>query len=190
MPGPRLIDAYLHDLRRQLPADVVAELADGLHEAHEHFLRQGLPPHEAAQAAVADFGTPREVITAFSRNAPGRRLATRLLATGPLVGGCWAAVLLTDPSWHTLPSTARLLFPLLLLSVITLLAVAWRGPYARIRPAAQAASLGLLAVDATAIAAVITAGLVPSLLPGLAVCASITRITLTGRALPTVARSS
>ena len=106
------------------------------------------------------------------------------------MGGCWAAVLLTNPFWHGLPATVRLLFPLLLLGVIALLAVAWRGPYDRIRPTAGAAALGLIAVDTAAVAIVMSAGPVPSLLPGLATCSSLARIALTSHALPAMLRSS
>jgi hypothetical protein len=35
----------------------------------------------------------------FTRQAPGRRAARLLLATGPLVGACWAAALTSGRAW-------------------------------------------------------------------------------------------
>jgi len=77
------------------------------------------------------------------------RLAARLLANGPLVDGCRAAVLFAGPFWHGLPATARLLFALLPLGVIALLAVAWRGAYDGIGPATRVA-VGLIVASSPA----------------------------------------
>jgi hypothetical protein len=58
VPGD-LISAYLADLHRRLPAGLTEEIADGLAEASEQHLAAGLNAHNAAQAAVAEFGDAR-----------------------------------------------------------------------------------------------------------------------------------
>jgi arginine deiminase len=68
--------------------------------------------------------------------------------------------------------------------VYALPAVAWRGPYDRSRPAARVAGLGLIVGDTAAVAVVVSAGPVPSLLPTQATCTSLARIALTYQALP------
>lgn len=42
MPGHRLIQIYLLDLRKALPAGIVDELTDGLLETYDHHRSQGL----------------------------------------------------------------------------------------------------------------------------------------------------
>ncbi|MGW3247936.1 permease prefix domain 1-containing protein [Streptomyces sp. NPDC001070] len=184
MATPHLIGAYLDALRDRLPADIAAELADGLIASYDDLREQGHAPDAAAKAAIADFGTLEQVTDAFAHIAPGRRLARRLLATGPLVGGCWATVLLTTPTWQSIPAVVHAAVPLTLLVVIGLLAVAWRGPYRRIRPAATAAGTGLVTLDAGALAmlALLAPPLTGPLL--LAATASACRLALTLRALP------
>lgn len=99
MSGSGIIRDYLAALSAQLPAPVVDELADGLAETRERYLRQGLPPVDAAQAAVTEFGEPRVIIASFARSNPARLTARRLLRVGPGVGACWAAALLTARAW-------------------------------------------------------------------------------------------
>ncbi|MDX2645409.1 permease prefix domain 1-containing protein [Streptomyces sp. PA03-1a] len=178
-----LIGAYLDALHERLPADIAAELTDGLLASYDDLRDQGLAPDAAAEVAIADFGTLEQVTAAFAHIAPGRRLARGLLATGPLVGGCWATVLVTTPTWRTMPAAAHAALPLALL-VVSALAVAWRGPYRRIRPAAIAAGTGLVALDAAALT--MFALLAPTLTGPLvlAATASACRLALTLRALP------
>ena len=96
--GPtRLIGDYLTDLSAQLPAPIVAELADGLDQTHQRHLGQGLSTDAAATAAVAEFGEPHVLIAAFTFASPARGAARRLLATGPLVGACWGTALIHRP---------------------------------------------------------------------------------------------
>ena len=83
MAQPRLITGYLSALSAQLPAPVVAELADGLGETHLHYLRQGLDPDAAARAAVAEFGEPSLVIAGFAAVSPARRVARWWAPAGP-----------------------------------------------------------------------------------------------------------
>jgi hypothetical protein len=125
MPQPRLIRDYLAVLAAQLPAPIVEELADGLAETYQSYLRQSLPPGLAAESAVAEFGDPHLIVAEFARVNPARRGARRLLLTGPAVGGCWAAVLITGRAWAwPIPLPARIGFGLVLLTVIGLLAAA------------------------------------------------------------------
>src|ERR1035438_10916791 len=95
MPQTSLITDYLTVLSAQLPAPVVEELADGLDQTQQHYVKQGLNPDAAAGAALAEFGEPQVVVAAFTRLSPGRHAARRLLAAGPVVGGGWGAALMT-----------------------------------------------------------------------------------------------
>ncbi len=153
MSGPRLISDYLAVLAAELPASIVEELADGLAETYRSHLRQGLAPDQAAESAVAEFGDPHAIAADFTRVNPARRGARRLLATGPVVGGCWAALLITGRAWAwPVPLPARIGFGLTLLTVIGLLAAA--ALWTRYRPAARAGiagCLGIAAIDTIAI---------------------------------------
>ena len=99
MPGSGLIASYLDALSRQLPGQVVEELADGLEETYRRHLGLGLAPDAAAEAAVAEFGDPELIAAGFTRAHPARRAALRLLAAGPAVGLCWAVALITSRAW-------------------------------------------------------------------------------------------
>src|SRR5437762_2472077 len=80
----------------------------------------------------------RVVVAAFTRQAPGRRTALRLLATGPLVGLCWGAGLASGHAWTwPVPVPLRLVVGTgLLLAVACLAAAATGRRYARTRLAA------------------------------------------------------
>ena len=120
---PRLIRGYLEVLAAQLPGPIVEELADGLTETHRSYLSRGLSADAAAEAAVAEFGSAKEILAGFARVNPARRTARRLLGFGPVVGGCWAAALATSRAWPgSLPT--RVALGLALVSCIGLLAVA------------------------------------------------------------------
>jgi uncharacterized membrane protein len=188
MPQASLITDYLSVLSAQLPAPLVEELADGLDETHQHFLTQGLTPDAAAGAAVAEFGEPEVIVAAFTRLSPARHTARRLLATGPVIGGCWAAALITGRAWTwPVPATVRLLFGVALISVIGLLAAAAFGRrYLSARRAGAVACAGITALDTVMLIMVMLA--IPVLIWPviLAVAASATRLTFTARALRTV----
>ena len=162
MASHQLIGAYLGSVAPRLPADTVDELADGLTETYRRHRRAGLDADTAARSAVREFGAPDLVVAAFVRQSAGRRTARALMSTGPLVGLCWAATLLTVIAALALAATAR----------------TWR----RTRIAALA-GLGLVALDATLVAAVV------ALRPGfvwpmvLAVPASLARLAFTTRFL-------
>ncbi len=186
MAGHHLIDGYLAIMARRLPADAVDELTDGLTETYQRYLSDGRDPDAAANAAIAEFGEPDLILDSFVRQSAGRRTARALLCSGPAVGGCWAAALIVGHAWSwPVPALPRLAFGLTLLAVIATLAIAAtaRRSYRRTRITA-AAGLGLIAIDVTMLA---TAGFVAPAFRwpvALAVAASLTRATLTARAMP------
>jgi hypothetical protein len=149
MPGPRLIDGYLAALSADLPGWIVEELADGLDESYRRYLGQGLVPDAAERAAVAEFGEPRVIVAAFTDASRGRKTARRLLAAGPVVGLCWAVVLISARAWTwPVPVVARVLFGVALIAVIGLLAAAALGRHYRlVCRAAAAACVGTALLD-------------------------------------------
>jgi hypothetical protein len=185
MPEPGLIRDYLVTLRVQLPAQIVEELADGLYQTHGRYLGQGLDPDAAAEAALAEFGEPQAVLTAFTSMSPARRAARRLLATGPMVGACWGGALITGRAWTwPVPMAARVLFGMMLITVIGLLAAAAFGRrYRSVGRAGAAGCVGIATLDAAMIIALmlaVPAMVWPMILP---VAASMARITFTARTL-------
>lgn len=191
MASHQLIDQHLAELARLLPGQAVDELADGLYETWQHHLATGLPPAAAARVAIAEFGTTAEITAAFTAQAPGRRAAQLLLATGPLVGLCWGASLVTGQVWTwPIPMAAIAVFAAALLATVTALlaAATSRHSYRRTR-LGGVGGLGLSVLDLAMIAAVVLAA------PGLAwpailaIPASLLRIGWTVRRLPaTLAR--
>ena len=188
MPQTSLITDYLTVLSAQLPAPVVEELADGLDQAQQHYVKQGLTPDDAAGAALAEFGEPQVVVGAFTRLSPARHAARRLLAAGPVVGGCWAAALITSRAWTwPVPAAGRLLFGVALITVIGLLAAAAFGRrYRSARRAGTVACAGITVLDGVMLTAVALA--IPVLIWPviLASAASAARLTFTARALHAV----
>jgi hypothetical protein len=98
----RLLDCWLADLGARLrgPARargaILAELRGGLDEAVAVGQAAGLPPAQAANAAIAEFGDPATVAAAFTPELAAthaRRVGLTLIATGPLVGGLWLGAL-------------------------------------------------------------------------------------------------
>jgi hypothetical protein len=186
MAGHHLIDEHLATLARHLPAGAVDELADGLLETWQRHLDAGLAPDEAAQAAIAGFGSPAQITGAFVTQSPGRRTARTLLATGPLVGVCWGASLVVGRVWTwPVPALAAAGFGLGLVAVVAALiaAATSRRSYRRTR-LGEAGGLGLVILDAVMVAAVLLVA--PALVwPMLAaIPASLARIGLTLRVLP------
>ena len=184
-----LIVSYVAGLHRRLPAAIAEEAAAGLTEAYEHHLASGSGEQEAARAALAEFGDLALVVGEFTRQAPGRRAARLLLATGPAAGSCWAAALILSRAWTwAVPTTVRLSFgAVLVLAVLALLAAATsRHSYQRTRLAA-AFSPVILILDITAVAAVAVAAPAPTLALGIAVAVSLGRIAFIARMLPRLA---
>lgn len=187
MAGHTLIDTHLATLAQRLPARIVDELADGLVETYQHHRERGANPAEAANAAIAEFGEPDEIITAFTRQAPGRRAALELLATAPMFAVCWGASLIAGQAWTwPVPTAATVAFGLVLAGVVaTLGAAVTTQNYRRTRLAA--AGMGaLLVLDSAMLAAVLLAA--PTLVwpMALAVPASLARIGLSLYRLPQV----
>jgi len=185
MARPGMITDYLAALSAQLPAPVVEELADGLDQTARRHLDQGLAPEAAAAAAIAEFGSPEVILASFTRLSPARHAAHRLLATGPVVGGCWAAALITGRAWSwPVPVTARFLFGVTLVSIVGLLAAAAFGTrYRSIRRAGTAGCAGIAMLDTAMVLTAATAVPSASWPVILAVAASATRLTFTARTL-------
>lgn len=92
------IESYAEELATELrgPARVkarmVQEIRDGLADTAAARVEAGLPPEEAVRDAVREFGTPAEVAPSCQREltlAQTRHTAFALLATVPVLLGCW-----------------------------------------------------------------------------------------------------
>jgi uncharacterized membrane protein len=184
-----LIASYVTGLRRKLPGAIADEAAEGLLETYQHHRASGAGDHRAARAAVAEFGNLATVVDEFTRQAPGRRAARLLLATGPVAAVCWAAALITSRAW-TWPAPGSVLLgfgAVLVVTVAALLTAATsRHSYHRTRLAVIACP-ALLALDAAAVTYVLAAA--PDLTGAMlaAVCVSVARMALTARTLPGLA---
>jgi hypothetical protein len=184
-----LIAEYVTGLHQSLPADIADEAATGLIDTYQDHLDSGVSDQVAAHAALAEFGDLTMVVGEFTRQAPGRHAARLLLASGPVVGACWAAALVLSRAWTwPLPTAARLSFgAVLLLAVLALaLAASSQHSYHRTRLTAAASPI-LLALDTTAVAAVLLDAPALTWALGTAVAASLTRIAFTAWALPRIA---
>lgn len=214
--GHPLIDAYLATLATRLAGPrrarqaILAELRDGLLEAANTRLEQGLDPDQAARSALAEFGNPTTVATAFTPELAGvqaRRAALALTRTGPLVGLLWIAALaaIHAPLMRHELAGVWLAFPLVGLAIAmaglgTLLAVAatgrpsrWLACGPRLAPTAAATvAIAAIAADLTLLGMLtgqaITAPGTITRLSGLAAvpvalaaAASITRLALSSR---------
>ena len=121
-PGGPALELYLAEVASRLPgprkahSGIVAELRSGLLDASDSHQSAGLPPAQAVQAAIHEFGDPGLVADGFlpeiaARHA--RRVASFLLVTGPLVGLLWLATAVASHQairiaafwqWTTLPA--------------------------------------------------------------------------------------
>ena len=99
------VERYLAEITALLPgpprarAGIVAELRSGLLDATDAHRSAGLPPAQAALAAIREFGDPARVAAGFKAEVAAghaRRVAISLLATGPLVGLLWVATALSS----------------------------------------------------------------------------------------------
>ncbi len=100
MTGSQHIESYLSEAAAALPGparardDLIAELRSGLLDATDAYHAAGHSPDEAAAAATAEFGDPRQIAAAFGPELAARqarRTALALITTGPLIGLLWAA---------------------------------------------------------------------------------------------------
>ena len=214
-PG-QAVERYLAEFAARLPgparakAGTVAELRAGLLDAIDAHRAAGLPASRAAAAALAEFGDPDQVATAFrpefaARSA--RRTALALAGTGPLIGLLWAVAALTShigfrPAtlwpWAGASPRSLLAVPLAVVAVTAcaaLLTVAATGRLTRWLPhrprlaPTTAAAAGFGAVTADVILLVLVAAQLATA-PGalapvpvtVAAAASLTRLTLARRA--------
>lgn len=92
------IESYADELAAELrgparaKARMVQEIHDGLSDTASARVESGLPPEEAVRDAVREFGTPAEVAPGCQREltvAQTRHTAFALLATVPVLLGCW-----------------------------------------------------------------------------------------------------
>ncbi|GAA3093445.1 hypothetical protein JOF29_007095 [Kribbella aluminosa] len=180
-----LIRSYLDTLARRLPATAIEELADGLEETYQHHRRRGLSATDAARSAIAEFGHPRQVTTAFAHQSTGHRTAIALLATAPVFALLWGTTLITTRAWtwHIPPSPAAIYGTLLLTVAATLLAVA-RSENLTTTRLAGPASLVLIMLDTAMLATIVAVAPAVNWPMGFAVLASLTRVVLTSRNLP------
>ena len=180
-----LISAYRHDLLQRLPAELAEEVFDGLADAEEEHLRRGLSPDAAAAAAIAEFGFPGTVANAFRRSCPVLRLARVLIFTGPIVGGWWAAALITARAWNwPIPIAARLVVGLVLAASVVMLATASLTPrYQSLVRAGIAGCLGIAALDVAVITTAMSLAPDGRWLLVMAICVSMMRVTFVAATL-------
>lgn len=183
-----VIENYLTALSAQLPAPIIDELADGLDQTRQRYLSEGLEAEAATDAALTEFGAAEVILADFARQRPGRRAARRILAAGPVVGGCWGLALITSRAWTwPVPDAGRLLLGVALVTVIGLLAAAAFGKkYRSVGRAGAAGCVGMAVLDTVML--VIVAVAVPVLVwpVFLAAAASAARLTFTARTLRTL----
>lgn len=171
--GP-VIEQYLAEFSARLPGSrralsgIVAELRSGLLDAKDARQSAGLPPAEAAEAAIREFGDPVELAGAFRAEvaaSQARYFAVALLATGPMVGLLWILTAVASHldqfwQWSGMPPGLRVEIPLVALSVgitgwAAMLSIATTGRLTRWLPAkprraptaAAVAAFGALGAD-------------------------------------------
>ena len=189
--------AYLSDLTARLRGPrrrreaILTELRDGLEYATADRIAAGLPPEQAATAAIAQFGTPKSVADAFSgelATAYARRTIACFIATGPLVGIWWLLLLHPSP-WRTGLLALVAAIPVVPLIVIAVAAAGatlattgrlmrWlpeTDPHRALAATAAIAALCLIG-DLTMITIYLLAGAPARPLAAIAVAASLTRI--------------
>jgi hypothetical protein len=181
-----LIDAYIGDLAKGLPTSIVDELADGLIETWEQHMADGLSSADAERAAIDDFGTVACIRKEFVAQAPGRRTARMLLATGPIMAASWGMSLVTAKVW-TWPIATPLVVAYGVTLIGTVAALVFAGTSTRSFRRTQIGKVGafiLAGLDGAMIVAVATAA--PMLVWPMAVAipASLVRIGLAFRSLP------
>jgi hypothetical protein len=189
-------------------AAVTDELRDGLLEALECHQARGCSQAQATAAAIAEFGDPDTVAAAFGPElgaVQARRVALGLLATGPLVGLTWIAAVAVNalPPWRRQLIGPWLALPLVgvalaLAGPALALTVATTGRLSRrLSRVVHRATLPLTAAAVAALAAAAADLTLLGIITGhaltspesyvwapvvLAASASLTRVTVAGRA--------
>jgi hypothetical protein len=165
-----VLERYLTELSARLRGPrgartrVLAEIHDGLTEAIDAHLADGMPPDAAASAAIAEFGDPPTVARSFAAElatASARHTIATFIATGPLVG-IWWLLLLHPAPWHSGVLAALIAIPALPLIALAIATAAgtfattgrlmrWlpETPASRALTAATAIAILCLAADLT-----------------------------------------
>lgn len=187
MASTDLIGAYRAALAPNLPPDVLEEILDGLQETRDDLLARGLGPDAAAATAILEFGEPDIVVAAFTKNAPGRRHAIRLLSTGPLFALLWGIALITSSAWTwPIPRPVEITYGLTLLAVVTvLIGVLTTTQPTKTRRAGHAGTM-LILLDVTMLSAVTFVAPALTWMMAPAVAASLIRIVAVAPRLPAV----
>jgi len=178
-----LITDYHAALAAELPAELAEEVIDGLIEADAKYRQQGLNADSAARAAIREFGEPSVVAAEFTQAAPAKRIARRLMVTGPVVGVCWGAALIEARAWQwPVPGFIRVVLGAVLAgSVIVLLMAVLTRRYRRVHRACTLACIGLAAVDVLALTSVLVGAPSFGWLVGAAACVSAARLAFVAR---------
>jgi hypothetical protein len=215
--GPA-VERYLAEVTARLPgparahADIAAELRSGLLDAKDAHRSAGLPPAQAALAAIHEFGDPAQVAAGFRAElaaSQARRVAVTLLVTGPLVGLLWVATAQAShlgirfaPPWRWTGLSPSLGVGISLVAVAVgvtawaaILGIASTGRLTRWLPArprraptaAAVAGFGAVTADGLGLALLAVqlataTGKLPPALAGAAAAASLARLKLAGRA--------
>jgi HAAS len=218
MTGGPSVEAHLRAVAASMPgprqacSDILAELRSGLLDAIDAHRSAGLSAEDATEAAITEFGDPRQVASAFRPHLTmirARRTALALAATGPPIGLLWVAAALASHitirhappwQWPGAPPLSPAAFPAVAVAILivvmsTLATIAATGKLTRWLPAspsiaaATAATAGFgAAVADLAILAILASQLTSA--PGTlapfpvaaATTASLTRLTLARRA--------
>jgi hypothetical protein len=210
-----MIGGYLAELASQLPVgrrarqEILLEIADGLACVVDERMQRGQSAEAAARAAVAEFGDPRTVAAAFTRQlgpAAAHRLGAGLVLTGPLVGLTWVAAYATAgqdwPSQMVNVLSAMPQYPLILAVTVpaAMLALTGSGRAARhlvvpprvVTGAAIVAVIGCVAGDVSLLSAVVLGHHLiatgPGTLVAMAIAVSVVRLTAMGWAGRRIAR--
>src|SRR5262249_18523841 len=143
------------------------------------YRQQGLNAENAARAAIREFGKPSLVVEEFTRAAPARRIARRLMVTGPVVGLCWGAALIEARAWQwQVPGFIRVVLgSVLAASVIVVIIAALARRYRRVHRACAVACIGLATLDAFAVTTALVGAPSIGWLLGAAACVSTARLT-------------
>jgi len=218
MTGNPAVEAYLRAVAGSMPgprlarSDILAELRSGLLDAIGTRSAAGLTADAATEAAIAEFGDPRQVADAFRPHlamTQARRTALALAATGPLVGMLWAAAALASHitlrhappwQWQGAPPLSPAGFPVIAAAILiviasTLATIAATGRLTRWFPAcprvaaatAAIAGFGAVATDLSMLALLASQlasapGTLDALPVAAAAAASLTRLTLSRQA--------
>ena len=218
MTGNPAVEAYLREAADRMPgprlarSDILAELRSGLLDAIDARRSAGLTPQAATEAAIMEFGRPRQLATAFRPHLAmiqARRTALALAVTGPLIGLLWTLAALASHitprlgppwQWPGAPPLSAAAVPvvgaaLLIVITCTLATIAATGKLTRWLPAsprtaaATAATAGFGAAAADLVLLVLLAseltrapGTLGALPVAAATAASLTRLALARRA--------